>query len=141
MQRPLSQCFHEVQMGTEQKPKEVPGLLQGELRCHELWVVLPQLEAVEVGCVLPQLCVCHHFLGCLTSEPSQVFFFSCFAVLFATAPPWCVLQPCHFPQSYSWKRISKITVLLLLNIQKSSAHTQVTNHAHQMANVALFTTK
>lgn len=62
MEWPLS-CFHEVRMGTEQKPKEVPGLLQGKLRCPELGVVLPQLPPVEVGCVLPQLYVCYHFLG------------------------------------------------------------------------------
>ena len=49
----------------------------------------------------------------------RAFFFP-FVIHFAPAPRWFALRSCHFTRSfYSWKRMSKITVLLLLSIQEA----------------------
>lgn len=61
--------------------------------------------------------------GCSTSAPHRAFSFPS-VVHFAPAPQWFALRSCHFTRSfYSWKRMSKITVLLLLSIQE-------TQHTH-----------
>lgn len=138
MEKPfLSQCFHEVGADENRaEPRESNSSARG-------WAQMPW----EWGCPIISYLNCVSAISSWAAQFRSLhrfffFFSSPSAVLFATVPPWCALQPCHFPKSYSWKRISKITqCCCYLTFRKWSTHTQVTNHAHQMANVALFTSK